>query len=267
MSCATLKTVTDPNSGAAPLLVLKKITAILSAFSLSRPELGLADLRAATGIPHSTVQRLVANMVQEGLLDRHDDRYRVGLKVAHWAAPATQGLDYIELLTPVLQRLRDQIGETVCIFRAFSGRRVCVAMAETRHVLRRAVEVGSIMPLHVGSAGRVLLAWNPDLAHAVYSAGLDAMTEQTITRPDELQRAVAQTRADGFAITTGERVTSASGLSAPIFGPQADLFGALSIMGPTLRMPQDVCDAWVEPLLAAAEEATRLLGGRIPAAA
>jgi DNA-binding IclR family transcriptional regulator len=245
--------------------VLKKITAILNAFSLSRPELALPDLRAATGMPHSTVQRLVANMVQEGLLDKHDDRYRIGLKLAHWAAPATQGLDYIELLFPVLRRLRDQLTETVCVFRASGGQRVCVALAETRHMLRRAVEVGSIMPLHVGSAGRVILAWTPELAEEVYGSGLDPMTDQTITSPGELKRAVATTRAEGFAITIGERVTSASGLAAPIFGPQAELFGALSVMGPTARMPREVCESWVEPLLAAAEEATRLLGGRIPA--
>ncbi|ASN53140.1 MULTISPECIES: IclR family transcriptional regulator [Sinomonas] len=259
--------MTERDSAAAPLLVLKKITAILSAFSLARPELGLADIRASTGIPHSTVQRLVANMVQEGLLDRHGDRYRVGLKVAHWAAPATQGIDYLELITPVLRRLRDQLTETVCLFRASEGRRVCVAVAQTQHLLRRAVEVGSIMPLHVGSAGRVILAWSPEVAQEVYSAGLDAITDQTITSPDALRQAVAQTRADGYAITTGERVTSASGLSAPVFGPQAELFGALSVMGPTVRMPREVCESWVEPLLAAAEEATRLLGGRIPAAA
>ncbi|GAB2734023.1 IclR family transcriptional regulator [Sinomonas soli] len=259
--------MTDRDTGATPLLVLKKITAILSSFSLARPELGLAEIRSVTGIPHSTVQRLVANMAQEGLLDRHGDKYRVGLRVAHWAAPATQGLDYLELITPVLQRLRDQLTETVCVFRASERQRVCVALAETRHILRRAVEVGSIMPLHVGSAGRVLLAWSPQLADEVYASGLSAITDQTITSPDELKRAVAQTRAEGYAITIGERVTSASGLSAPIFGPQTELFGALSVMGPTARMPRDVCESWVEPLLAAAEEATRLLGGRIPAAA
>ncbi len=262
--CVTLKAVTDPSPGVAPLLVLKKITAILSTFSLPMPELGLADIRAATGIPHSTVQRLVANMVQEGLLDRHGDRYRVGLKVAHWAAPATTGLDYLEIVRPVLQRLRDQLAETVCIFRESGNQRVCVAMAETRHVLRCAVEVGSISPLYVGSAGRVILAWNQSLADEIYASGLDALTEATITSPEALKKAVTQTRADGFAITAGERVTSASGLSAPIFGPHAELFGALTVMGPSVRMPREVCESFVEPVLAAADEATRLRSGRIP---
>lgn len=255
----------SPNeSSATPLLVLRKITSILDAFSLAAPEQSLAELRAATGMPHSTVQRLVANMVQEGILDRHGDKFRVGVRMAHWAAPAVQGLDYLELLAPVLRRLRDELGETACIFRESQGKRVCIALAETRRMLRRVVQVGEIMPLHVGAAGRVLLAWNPDVAEQIYRSGLRSLTEQTITDAANLEAAVARTRADGFAITTGERVSGASGISAPIFGPQAELYGALTVMGPALRMPYDVCAAWIEPVLAAAEEATRVIGGTIP---
>lgn len=251
-------------NAASPLLVLKKITSILDAFSLMRPELSLAEIRAETGLPHSTVQRLVTNLVQEGLLDRRNDHFRIGIRMTHWAAPARQGLDFLELLTPVVRRLRDELGETVCIFRESQGSRVCVALAETRRLLRRAVEVGDLMPLHAGSAGRVLLAWNPELAEKVYDAGLRSITEQTITDAASLDAAVAKTRADGFAITTGERVTGASGLSAPIFGPQAELYGALTVMGPTMRMPYDVCASWIEPVIAAAAEATRLIGGSLP---
>ncbi|CAH0250582.1 Transcriptional repressor IclR [Arthrobacter sp. Bi83] len=255
----------SPNeSSATPLLVLRKITSILDAFSLAQPELSLAEIRAATGVPHSTVQRLVANMVQEGILDRHGDRFRVGVRMAHWAAPATQGLDFLELLTPVLRRLRDELGETACVFRESQGKRVCIALAETRRMLRRVVQVGEIMPLHVGAAGRVLLAWNPDVADQVYRSGLRSLTDQTITDAANLEAAVARTKADGFAITTGERVSGASGISAPIFGPQAELYGALTVMGPAMRMPYDVCASWVEPVLAAAEESTRVIGGTIP---
>ncbi|MFF2032185.1 IclR family transcriptional regulator [Arthrobacter sp. NPDC058192] len=255
----------SPNeTSATPLLVLRKITSILESFSLAQPELSLAELRAATGMPHSTVQRLVANMVQEGILDRHGDRFRVGVRMAHWAAPAVQGLDHLELLTPVLRRLRDELGETVCIFRESQGKRVCIALAETRRMLRRVVQVGEIMPLHVGAAGRVLLAWNPEVAEQIYRSGLHSLTDQTITDAANLEAAVAKARADGFAITTGERVSGASGISAPIFGPQAELYGALTVMGPALRMPYDVCASWVEPVLAAAEESTRSIGGRLP---
>lgn len=248
----------------APLLVLTKITSILDAFSLTRPELTLAEIRKSTGLPTSTVQRLVGNLVSNGFLDRAGDGFRVGVKMSYWAAPATHGVEILETVKPVLNELRDSLGETVCFYQSSMDYRVCVAMAETTHMLRRAMRVGRILPLHAGSAGRVLLAWDDQLAQRILSIELDPLTDDTITDRETLRNAIAQTQADGYAITTGERESGASGLSAPVFNAQADLVGALTIMGPTLRMPLELCEEWVEDLLAATERITRMIGGRLP---
>ncbi len=75
---------------------------------------------------------------------------------------------------------------------------------------------------------------------------------------------VAQAKADGYAITAGEREDSASGLSAPVFDSAADIVGAITISGPTIRMPLAQCEAWVDLLVGYAEQVTRTIGGRIP---
>ncbi len=247
-----------------PLLVLGKITAILDAFSLSKPVLTLGDIREATGLPTSTVQRLVTNLTSQGFLDRDDDAYRIGLRMAYWAAPATRGMEILDVISPLLKELRDTTGETACFFKAEQHFRVCVAIAETRHALRREMHIGKVMPLHAGSAGRVLLAWDPELLEAVLQDPLESITESTITSSEDLADVVKRTRADGFAITVGEREDGASGLSAPVFDSSANVLGAVTISGPTLRMPQKQCEAWVETLLETAEHMTRLVGGRFP---
>lgn len=256
--------VTPTNQGPAPLLVLAKISDILDSFSLARPELTLAEIRDSTGLPTSTVQRLVGNLVGHGFIDRVDDRYRIGVRMAYWAAPATRGMEVLDIISPLLKSLRDSTGETTCFFKAEQHYRVCVAMAETRHALRREMHLGKILPLHAGSAGRVLLAWDAELMDAVMRDPLESITDSTITSSEDLEAAVKQTRADGFAITVGERDDGASGLSAPVFDSAAALVGAVAISGPTLRMPRETCESWVEPLLATAENMTRLIGGRFP---
>jgi hypothetical protein len=65
-----------------PLLVLGKITEILDAFTLAHPDMTLGEIQQATGLPTSTVQRLVSNMVAQGLLDRKGDRIRVGVRMS-----------------------------------------------------------------------------------------------------------------------------------------------------------------------------------------
>src|SRR4051812_49582370 len=78
-----------------PLLVLGKITEILDAFSLSHPDMTLGEIQQATGLPTSTVQRLVSNMVAQGLLDRTGDRIRIGVRMSYWAATALKDLDVL----------------------------------------------------------------------------------------------------------------------------------------------------------------------------
>lgn len=260
-----LDTMSTGERRAPSLLVLKKIRAILDVFTLEKPEFSLAEIRAATSLPTSTVQRLVANLVEEGFLDRNEDCVRVGVRMAYWSAPAMQGAELLEVVKPVLGKLRDELGETTCFYQTSQHYRVCVAMAETRHSLRRAMRVGQILPIHAGSAGKVLLAWDEELAQQVRASELSSLTELTITDQQTLRAAVESTRVDGFAITTGERQSGASGLSAPVFDRQAELLGALTVMGPTLRMPQEVCMQWVDRVVGAADQITRMVGGRYPA--
>jgi DNA-binding IclR family transcriptional regulator len=254
------------NQGAAhtPLLVLGKITEILNAFTLRQPSLTLRDIQRATGLPASTVQRLVTNLVANGFLDRTGDRFRIGVKMAYWAAAAAKELDVLDVVSPVLKDLRDRTGETACFFRVEGEQRVCVAVAETRHALRREMAVGRVFPLTAGSSGRVLLAWTPGLADAVLRHEPPRLTDSTVTNRDELRRLVKQTAADGYAIAAGERIDGASGLAAPVFDAAADLVGAVTVQGPTLRMPYETCVEWVEVVVEHAERITRALGGRFP---
>ena len=231
----------DEATGSAkqqPLLVLGKITEILDAFSLSRPSMTLGEIQQATGLPTSTVQRLVSNMVAQRLLDRVGDQIRIGARMAYWAATAVKDLDVLSVVNPVLKEIRDKTGETACFFKVEQNFRVCVAIAETRHALRRDMYVGKVIPLHAGSASRVLLAWNPELAEKILASPLEPLTDGTVTSPEELRTLIAQAKADGYAITAGEREDSASGLSAPVFDSAGDVVGTVTISGPTIRLPQ-----------------------------
>ena len=253
----------DASGKHKPLLVLGKITEILDAFSLAKPSMTLGELQQATGLPTSTVQRLVTNMAAQGFVDRVGDQVRIGTRMAYWAASAMKDLDILTILKPILTEIRDTTGETACFFRIEQQYRVCVAIAETQHALRREMHVGKIIPLHVGSAGRVLLAWNPVLAERILSNPLEPMTDGTVTSAEELRTLIAAAKADGYAISAGEREDSASGLSAPVFDSAGDVVGALMISGPTLRLPRTKCEEWVDLLVGYAEQVTRTIGGRI----
>jgi DNA-binding IclR family transcriptional regulator len=250
--------------GIKPLLVLGKIRGILDAFSLAKPVLTLSELRTVTGFPTSTVQRLVANLVAEGFLDKDGDRYRIGATMAYWAAPASRGIDRLQAVTPALLQLREITGETACFFVREGPFRVCVAMAETAHAIRREMHVGKVVPLQAGSAGRVLMAWDDEALREVLAGPLEPFTESSVVDPEELRADVGRVRRAGWSYTEGERDEGAAGLAAPVFDGQAQLVGAMSISGPNSRVTKPRADAWADDLVRSAETATRLLGGRLP---
>jgi DNA-binding IclR family transcriptional regulator len=250
----------DDAGRAAPILVLRKVADILGCFSIDSPEPTLQELTRKTGLPSSTCQRLVQNMVREGFLDREGDRYRIGLGLVRWATPGTVGLDAVRLIKPILQTLRDETGETAIFYVRDGAFRTVVAVAETRHVVIRPFMVGQVMPLHAGAPGKVFLAFDEDARAALKESELVKFTDATPDRLSILDEQISTTRARGFCAAFGERHDGVGSISAPVFDHESRLAGALGLGFPTQRVAdQDV--ARLAPLVVrAAGAASSALG-------
>jgi IclR family acetate operon transcriptional repressor len=252
----------DQKGAGAPLLVLRKIKQILESFTIEQPEMTLQQITRATGLPSSTCQRLVQNLVREGFIDRDEDQYRIGLGLVQWAAPGTFGLDLVRLTRPVLQRLRDETGETACLYVRDGAYRTVIALAESRHSVVRLFVVGMVMPLHAGSAGKVFLTWDPLARKDAVGHGLSRFTPRTVVDIDLLTEQLGQIRKAGYATSFEERDLGAASVSAPVFGVTGDLVAVIGIGAPTQRMaPSDV--PRLAPIVAdAASQASHRLGYR-----
>jgi DNA-binding IclR family transcriptional regulator len=125
--------------------------------ALEREPLDLAGLQAATGLPRATAHRLAVALEVHGLVRRDAaGRFCLGFELIRLGRLATQELPLAELARPSLLALRDATGESVQLYvRDGAGRR-CVVSFESTHGLRWIVPEGSLLPLELGSAGRVL---------------------------------------------------------------------------------------------------------------
>jgi DNA-binding IclR family transcriptional regulator len=250
----------EGTAGRAPTLVLGKIAQILNCFSLKAPELTQQQIIKKTGLPSSTCQRLVQDLVLEGFLDRDDDSYRIGVGLVRWSAPGTLGMDVVRLVKPVLQDLRDETGESACFYIRDGVVRTVVAVAATRHVVMRPFMVGMVMPLHAGAPGKVFLAFDPDARKALVEASeLTRFTPDTPDNLDLLDRQAA-VRSLGYYAAFEERNVGVGSISAPVFNHTGELAGALGLGFPTQRVtPADV-DRLGSTAASAAAVATDRLG-------
>jgi IclR family pca regulon transcriptional regulator len=95
---------------------------------------------------------------------------------------------------------------------------VYVARVPTRRIMTVAINVGTRFPAHATSMGRVLLAGLvPDeRAAAIDAMRLQAMTDTTITAPDELARELDRVAADGYALVDQELEVGLRSIAVPI---------------------------------------------------
>ncbi len=195
----------------------------------------LAALTEATGLSRATAHRLaVALEVHRFLAREGDGRWRPGPRLA---AAGTDAL--LDRAAPVLARLRDVTGESAQLYRRQGEQRVCVAAADLGSGLRDTVPVGAALPMTAGSAAQVLLAFTG----AEPPAGA-AFSERTL----------AEVRRRGWAHSVGERERGVASVSAPVFGADGRLLGAVSVSGPLERLTRQPGRLHAGAVLAAAKE-------------
>jgi len=196
----------------------------------------VTEVARATGLVGPTALRLLRTLGHHGLVVRDDEtgRYMLGPAWLRMLDGASESFGSIGMIArEPLQRLATEANETAVVHARAGRDRICVALAESQSPLRYAIKLGTLAPLHVGSTGKALLAFmEPEAADQLIAVlPLTRVTSETVTRRAELQRQLAEIRAQGWAYSFGERTPGAFGLSVPIRSADGLLL-TVSVIGP-----------------------------------
>ncbi|TWG09250.1 IclR family transcriptional regulator [Actinoplanes teichomyceticus] len=227
-----------------------------------------AEVAAATGLPRSTAQRLLAALAEEGFVDRDTGRGRwcLGPEMFLLGSVAAERYDVTSTARDILRSLAERTGESAF----FSARRgtetVCLAGVEGSFPLRSHVlHEGIRFPLGVASAGLALLAYLPVPDAQAYLAGRGAELAAAYGAPHEgapLARRLKATRRRGYAVNPGLIVPGSWGVGAVVFDRTGSPAWALSLTGVESRFNGERT-AWLGALLLEAAHAlTRRLARR-----
>jgi DNA-binding IclR family transcriptional regulator len=199
--------------------VLDKAISILDA--LEAGPLPLAGVVDATGLSRATAHRLATALQAHRLVGRdRSGQFCLGPRLAR--------RDLAAIARPALERLRDATGESVQLYVRRGDRRLCVAALESPHGLRTIVPVGAVLPLDVGSAGKVL------------SGDADATLK-------------------GWAQSVEERQRGVASVSAPVRDAAGAIVGAVSVSGPIERTTRAPGRRYSRAVLTAAAEVEQVV--------
>jgi IclR family transcriptional regulator, KDG regulon repressor len=246
---------------------LSRAVEILDCFSLEHPELGVREVARMTRLSSSAVGRLLAALKESGILSQNPSThaYMLGPKVLIWAGIYTNSLDVRNQSIDFLQELSRETQETISLYVRDGNDRLCVERIESPHTVRIVARIGRRLPLHAGSAGKVLLAFLPASRQEeiIHSSALDRLTPNTIVDPEALRAELVRIRQDGYAISRGEWLMDASGVAAPIFDYHGDVVAAVTISGPAQRFTDEAIQRYIPMILSVAQQISDRMGYRI----
>jgi DNA-binding IclR family transcriptional regulator len=221
---------------------------ILGLLSEERPLITLREITEITGLPKTTVLRLVQTLEESGLLWSDAGGYIAGPGLWRWAYLARGQWEIPRATRKVMRDLADRLGETVNIFVPRDIHRVCVAHEESPHPLRHVVDVGDEQPLWAGASSKILLRDAPD----TLLRRLALASSHDETYADRLRTSEQEAARRGYAVSNSEWDEGLTAVAVPITSASGAVIASLSVSGPNHRFPYEAIERFAAELTDAA---------------
>ena len=118
----------------------------------------ITDIARVTGLPKSTVHRLLATMVERGFATLGSEGYLTGPRVLALAGKVLRPMDTVERARPALRSLQVSTACTVHMALLFGDELVYVDKIEANKPYRMASRLGMSLPAHGTAIGKAMLA-------------------------------------------------------------------------------------------------------------
>lgn len=211
---------------------------LLKLFTIEKPEMSLAELSRSSGLNKTTTHRLLRALQSEGLIERNSlsARYSLGAVLMALGVQALASSDLRRRVRPLLKSLAHDTGETATLEVPIEDSMLILDEVTGRHVVGAAGNVGTRWPMHATSTGKAVLAFDDHRLERL-SVPLKALTKKTLVSKEAFQPELIDIRRRGYAVTVDELEEGFTGVATVIRSALGDVQGALSICGPTQRLP------------------------------
>lgn len=216
---------------------------ILNTFTFNKPELGVSDIVRELGLHRSTVHRFLMTLARRGYLEKNPETntYRLGVKVFELGNIVFSQLDFYKTSKPYLEELVERTGESSHLVILSGDEVLYVDKVDNKEPLSLRSRIGLRYPATCTAVGKVLLAYLPEekLDEIIGDGPLPTTTPKSITSPQRLKEVLKSVRTQGYAIDSEEANIGIRCIAAPISDFSSSVIAAISVSGPSLRMPPE----------------------------
>jgi len=191
----------------------------------------LAEVAEKARLPRTAVRRFLLTLIDMGFVRTDGKRYRLTPRVLRIGLSYLSSLPYWRDAQLALEELRARIDQS-CALSVLDGEDlVYVLRQHAKRILPMSPSLGSRLPAHAVSMGRVLLAGLSDAELDAYLAGatFKRLTRATIVAAAPLRREVLRAREQGYAWVAGELDESICGLAVPVRDRDGQTVAAMNV--------------------------------------
>jgi DNA-binding IclR family transcriptional regulator len=239
---------------------------ILDILAEARGELALNEIAGRLKLPKSTAHGLISTLKDFGYIEQSGftGKYRLGLRLFEVGNIVAQGWEVREVAAPYIQKLLEEMGETIHLVILDKYEVLYIDKRETSESLRIASQVGMRLPAHCTGVGKLLMAHLPaeERIELIKRKGLPRFTRNTLTDPEALERELDKIRGRGYAIDNEEIMESLRCVAAPIRNQTGKVISAISLSGPVSRLKGQRFEKAIQRVTETAEEISAGIGYR-----
>jgi len=214
--------------------MLPRLSAIMDCLAQSEGPRGVTAIASETGLPKSTVSRLVADLVAHRYLEKRPGGVQLGLRLFELGQRAAGPRELRQIARAQMADLRQATGRTVqmAVLEGFDVVYIEILPGESRLSANQRGQEGGRIPAHATAVGKALLAFSPPAVVAdVLGSTLQSFTPNTITSAPVLRRQLESIRESGVAYQFEESGVGLTAVASTILTPWKTAFAAISMSG------------------------------------
>lgn len=239
-----------------------KSMALLNLF-LHEPCLTLSELVSLSGMPKTSVHRMVSSLEEMGFLNRDSSGvYSLGLVFLEFGQLVADRLDIRKIAKPVMEELCREVDEAVQLIMRDGNEAIYVEKIEGTQTVRLYTAIGRRSPLYAGACARSILSFLPreEIETYIKQTELISIGSGTITDPEKLLQEIDASVQNGYTVSYSELENYTAAIGAPIFNHKRQVAAGISIAGFEARFTEDRLPYLTEKVKDAALQISRKLG-------
>jgi len=219
---------------------IDRALSILGLFTKEKKaEFHLNAIAEALELNISTTRRLLRVLVVNGFLSQNEETggYCLGKMVIVLGELARHSFG-LDQAIPILIKLAENYKESVSLGIQEGDSVVVVQCVESNRELRFTQRIGTRVPLHASALGKVVLCAEENIENYINTININKQfTNNTITDANNLLEEIQRSKERGYTIDYEEQYLGVRCVGVPIFDNHGKIRAALSIQGPSARLP------------------------------